>query len=395
LRRGFFFLSPSLFLLLQHFERVDTLPGMLPFPRRLRVCCAARFGFPSSHIARALRHTRRRACAFALEVGRHTVLLNNASSSSSSSPLPSSTVGVHAPPCSSQAGNAEVAEWRGTTDAANVSHISKKVHLSSTNFNHLAPHHTTHLVQMERLLLRRVPQSRDAILSMSSSSEERDNINTAATSVHRGHGCSTASAAAHGELFVMSRVVARPTDPSPLQVSSAASVLDADSSSHMCLFTEAHVHAEVYTGVNHAFHKHVNPGGATLRGILKGCAEQNALGAAAASGCAYADITDVYVLATRVWLHDSKEQRADDVMSPGGQRGANGLVMTHDASLFPCPECWRHLCHVARVRHQQRRPPLRLFVCASSSSTAVHLLSLVQQRVAVMEEPMQVFIVVR
>ncbi|KAK7200282.1 hypothetical protein NESM_000080900 [Novymonas esmeraldas] len=161
--------------------------------------------------------------------------------------------------------------------------------------------------------------------------------------------------------------------------------------------------AEVpFTGVNHAFHKRVNPRGTTLRGILKGCAEQNALGAAAASGCAYADVTDVFLLSTR---------------APDADRGVSGTMFAEkhlgcatggsappaaapaaaavprDGATFPCPECWRHLCLVARARAERGRPPLRLFVYAASPAATVHLLAVAQQRMAVMAGSMEVCIV--
>lgn len=139
---------------------------------------------------------------------------------------------------------------------------------------------------------------------------------------------------------------------------------------------------EVFTGVNHALHKHVNAHRATLRGILKGCAEQNALGAAAASGCAYTNISDVFLLAAHL-RSDSVEESNTEACNSA----------TQAAAIFPCPECWRHLCHVARERHQHALSPLRLFVCAASPGASEQLLALAQQRVAMMTAPMQVHIV--
>lgn len=139
---------------------------------------------------------------------------------------------------------------------------------------------------------------------------------------------------------------------------------------------------EVFTGVNHAFHKHVNARGATLKGILKGCAEQNALGAAAASGCAYTDISDVYLLAARIHVEG------------GATPGTTGCDDSQAAAIFPCPECWRHLCHVARERHRHALPPLRLFVCAASFAASEQLLALAHQRATVLAAPMVVCVIV-
>lgn len=173
---------------------------------------------------------------------------------------------------------------------------------------------------------------------------------------------------------------------------------------------------EVFTGVNHAFHKRVNRPGATLRGILKGCAEQNALGAAAAGGCAYADVADVFLRAARHSVSASAVQhsvasppccswhaaapadvpcvpsRASSVAACDGS-GGGADAAAQAVAIFPCPECWHHLCHVARARHEHQRPPLRLFVLASSPAVTVQLLTVAGQRVRVVAEPMEVCIV--
>ncbi|KPA80591.1 putative mitochondrial hypothetical protein [Leptomonas pyrrhocoris] len=196
---------------------------------------------------------------------------------------------------------------------------------------------------------------------------------------------SASSAVPHRGLFVMCRVVAQPLHlPTPQSGAGSALSLDNSNETHTYRLgtVEGRTEEEVFTGVNHAFHKHVNPHAATLRGILKGCAEQNALGAVAASGCAYTDVTDVFVLAVRAGAQN--------------EGGEDGLFNCDDAAaIFPCAECWRHLCHVARVRHQHALPRLRLFVSASSPAATVHLLSLAHQRTDVMEEPMEVRVVTR
>lgn len=190
----------------------------------------------------------------------------------------------------------------------------------------------------------------------------------------------------HTELFVVSRVIASPQHPALPAGRGASACGD-----------------EVFTGVNHAFHKRVNPAGATLRGILKGCAEQNALGAAAASGCIYADIADVFLLAARCLpmtpyhaLESGKKTAAPASAVCGSCATAccdAGPAAAQAVAIFPCPECWNHLCHVARARLQDKRTPLRLFVYAASPAVTVHLFAVAQQRMKMMEAPMDVCIV--
>ncbi len=88
-------------------------------------------------------------------------------------------------------------------------------------------------------------------------------------------------------------------------------------------------------GVNFQFYQHRNPRG-TLRGLLKGCAEQNALGSYAAQGHCFADVTDVFLFGR----HTPEESAAEDERCSVG-RGCAADVM------LPCRECWQHLCDVA------------------------------------------------
>ncbi|KAG5473853.1 hypothetical protein LSCM1_04487 [Leishmania martiniquensis] len=199
------------------------------------------------------------------------------------------------------------------------------------------------------------------------------------TSTQHGH-------ALDGELFVMSRVIA----------STHHHALPAEGNAATC-------GDEVFTGVNHAFHKRVNFPGETLRGILKGCAEQNALGAAAASGCNYADVADVFLLASRA-SHGASDQEVGPEKEMHGLAPVTrsscstacstaGLEAAQAVTIFPCPECWHHLCHVARARLQQEQPPLRLFVYAASPDVTLQLFTVAQERIKSMEAPMDVCIV--
>ncbi|GET90492.1 hypothetical protein, conserved [Leishmania tarentolae] len=190
----------------------------------------------------------------------------------------------------------------------------------------------------------------------------------------------------HSELFVVSRVITSPHH----------NALPAKRDAGVC-------GDEVFTGVNHAFHKRVNPAGVTLRGILKGCAEQNALGAAAASGCIYADVADVFLLAAscspRTSYHVLELDKS--ATTPASEAchscvtacGEAGPPAAQAVAIFPCPECWRHLCHVARARLHDGRTPLRLFVHSVSPAATVRLFAVAQQRMTVMQAPMDVCIV--
>jgi hypothetical protein len=73
-------------------------------------------------------------------------------------------------------------------------------------------------------------------------------------------------------------------------------------------------------GVNHALHKGVNDG-ACLNGILKGCAEQNAIGAVAAQGIPFHRIRGFCL-----YSECTGECRS---------------------TMYPCPQCYNHLLKIA------------------------------------------------
>lgn len=103
-------------------------------------------------------------------------------------------------------------------------------------------------------------------------------------------------------------------------------------------------------GVNFGAHKRVNlaSGCMPLRGLLKGCAEQNALGVVAASGVPFCDVRGVVVVTSGA----AKEPRGGDSL--------------------PCPSCQRMLSQVGRLaaaRCDDERLPLRLFrLCTQSAA---------------------------
>ncbi|CAJ1031014.1 hypothetical protein Q4I32_005715 [Leishmania shawi] len=300
------------------------------------------------------------------------------------------------PVCSSSKGNCASSNLKrsgGTATGMGRPQRGTKVHLFSKSAQQLTPAQLTHFSHLGGLLQRlsclRWPSSNavqmaskaaEAYPLLSQEGEGASQPPQTWTSTECGH-------ALHNELFVASRVIASPYHHA----------LPAETDTVACC-------DEAFTGVNHAFHKRVNPAGATLQGILKGCAEQNALGAAAASGCIYADVADVFLLAARSSPMTSSrhvQELGKRITAPvpaicsscaTACRKAGPHAAQADA-IFPCPECWRHLCHVARARLQQERPPLRLFVYAASPAATVHLFSVAQQRMKTMEAPMDVCIV--
>ncbi|KAG5490355.1 hypothetical protein JKF63_00475 [Porcisia hertigi] len=268
------------------------------------------------------------------------------------------------------------------------------VHLFSKSTHELTATQSTHFMHMRKLLQRLpgLPQlatdavavevasrAAEASRPLSRAKEGAPQLLQASTPSKNGH-------ALRSELVVVSRVIAV-ADPnaSPEEETYATS------------------RDEVFTGVNHAFHKRVNSAGATLRGILKGCAEQNALGAAAASGCIYADVTDVFLLGARILpatfyrapkLHNKNSAPASATCSSCGTGCVySAPVAAQAVAIFPCPECWRHLCHVANARCRQERPPLRLFVYSTSPVVTLNLFAVAQERMKTMVAPMDVCIV--
>ncbi|RNF19832.1 uncharacterized protein Tco025E_04071 [Trypanosoma conorhini] len=139
------------------------------------------------------------------------------------------------------------------------------------------------------------------------------------------------------------------------------------------------------TGVNHALHRQFNAG-RTLKGILRGCAEQNALGVAAASGHRYASITDVYLYASPSPApcpqHGNKDlfsRLGHGIGSPGDAKVLPRPPFVKGA-VFPCPECWRNLSTVAEMRQDDGEAgALNLFVHAQNEALAVRSVSVARE----------------
>ena len=87
-------------------------------------------------------------------------------------------------------------------------------------------------------------------------------------------------------------------------------------------------------GVNFNFY-HLRNTGRVLRGLLKGCAEQNALGSYAAQGYRFEDISEIFLYGQQRDHDCSREPAAAAAAGEGGP------------TVVPCRECWGHLCDVA------------------------------------------------
>lgn len=164
----------------------------------------------------------------------------------------------------------------------------------------------------------------------------------------------------------------------------------------------SHFSSPSFDGVNFALHRHMHPPPTlTFKGILKGCAEQNALGAAAAAGYNYIyDISSIYVVAEK-WKEEPLTsslhvvEKEGSVENPRRSKEAVHLCLPSPLSAsslecrncsptareksllrqphfsFPCPECWRYLTEIGRLKHDLGLPPLQLWIqvpaCSSSS----------------------------
>jgi hypothetical protein len=116
-------------------------------------------------------------------------------------------------------------------------------------------------------------------------------------------------------------------------------------------------HQQFAIGVNFELHRvslnSAGSGSIPLRGLLKGCAEQNALGSFAACGNSYDTIRDVFLCSRP--LCTTTTHLPPTATTPDG-------TQYYEVMRTPCGECWRHLCDIARM------------VRASSNGTAqLHL----------------------
>lgn len=106
-------------------------------------------------------------------------------------------------------------------------------------------------------------------------------------------------------------------------------------------------------GVNHALHLRRNQG-FKLNGILKGCAEQNALGAVAAQGVPFHCVREVLLMGVRVKPSASPGEAAAAKYNVAASTTRTGRLHAHNRDgdctakekpdlLLPCEVCWKHI----------------------------------------------------
>ena len=106
---------------------------------------------------------------------------------------------------------------------------------------------------------------------------------------------------------------------------------------------------EQFVGVNFATHRAMNGNVAPLRGILKGCAEQNALGALAAAGLPYAVVCDMTIVMGG-GRHPDPTALSGTFVEAGSHRGEQ--CIPGDGSLGvhrPCDACLRMMQRVGQL----------------------------------------------
>lgn len=144
--------------------------------------------------------------------------------------------------------------------------------------------------------------------------------------------------------------------------------------SHPLSFSGSYSPSHVFDAVNYALHRRLHlPPTRPLKGLLKGCAEQNALGAAAAAGNNYIyDLRAMYLIAER-WEEDKviPMEKKDEVqrhhleaMRGGGpaEAGRSCALRRRPHVSFPCGECWGYLTEIGRLKHALGLPPLELWI---------------------------------
>lgn len=133
--------------------------------------------------------------------------------------------------------------------------------------------------------------------------------------------------------------------------------------------------SKAFNAVNYALHRRLHPPPTcTLKGILKGCAEQNALGAAAAAGYNYVYHVQAMYLLAECWMeaeedgdavsHTAGEPFVKDCHATEGRgiKKRTTRLRRHHHFPFPCAECWRYLKEIGRLKHQLGLPPLELWI---------------------------------
>lgn len=122
------------------------------------------------------------------------------------------------------------------------------------------------------------------------------------------------------------------------------------------------------TGVNFSVYRRCHPSPSfALKGLLRGCAEQNCLSAVAAGGMNYAmDVDELYILAM-----DSNRVEGK-AMGSASCSGRHSLQLSRTAIVpyYPCQACWHYMARVGAMRIALQLPPLRVWVMVTSPSDA-------------------------
>lgn len=134
------------------------------------------------------------------------------------------------------------------------------------------------------------------------------------------------------------------------------------------------------TGINFTTHRLLHPAPTSIfRGLLKGCAEQNVLGALAAGGYNYIHDTIALYLVAGIRQAQGPHRDADEgwgesdtrqrqrkggpvrVAYPHRSHG-NETPILQPHSPFPCPQCWQYLIEMGQMKHELGLPPLQIWV---------------------------------
>jgi hypothetical protein len=119
-------------------------------------------------------------------------------------------------------------------------------------------------------------------------------------------------------------------------------------------------HLDVSVGVNFELHRATLQnssscgcveGGLPLQGLLKGCAEQNAIGSFGAGGRSYHLMRHVFLCSHALAAAHHCSTHECMAHPDGGGIGCDAEAVIRT----PCAECWRHLCTIATMVHRCSR----------------------------------------
>lgn len=304
-------------------------------------------------------------------------LLGTHRSSSSALPFPSSPYAPHSsfsPPCHTEATAAGQGLVGGKTRP--LSPPLRPVWWTSCPLHSLSDERRKHFQSLQDLLdgaaaLSTCASGADAASCMVSSSSSSPEDGGAG----RGRKKCPTRHTAKGEVLVTCRLcIQTPKDVlchrrGEREKSEAPSSLSFSSAFPFCPSSQA------FNAVNYALHRRLHPPPTRpFKGILKGCAEQNALGAVAAAGYNYVHHVQAMYLLAEYWMENGEEEeeamsRTAEAPLPQASAPSLGTERAHPTTLrrrthfpFPCAECWRYLTEIGRLKHQLGLPPLELWI---------------------------------